>query len=140
MRRGLDPDDLRDLLGSKLCCTLATYRRSGEALLSPVWFVWRDGGFELSLGRGDVKVQHLRRDPRASVAVYESDPPYRGLELRGQAELLEDGITELRRELFIRYLGVDPPGEDSSQIRVRVTGTFRGWDYADESVFAEYAR
>lgn len=132
MRRGLRPEDLGDLLSSKLSCILATYRSSGEVLLSPVWFVWRDGGFELSLGREDTKVKHLRRDPRASVVLYDSDPPYRGIEVRGRAELLGDGISGLRREMFLRYLGVEPPGDDRSQQRVRITGEIRAWDFADD--------
>ena len=40
MRTNLSVADLGDLLDRPLLATLATYRRSGELLLSPVWFEW----------------------------------------------------------------------------------------------------
>lgn len=132
MRRGLSPDELAELLSSALPCTLATYRANGEVLLSPVWFEWRDGGFEMIVGRDDVKARHLHRDPRAGVVLYDSRPPYPGIEVRGRGELLTEGISELRRSIWQRYTGGTPPGEDSTQVRVRVSGEVRGWDFADD--------
>jgi hypothetical protein len=71
-------DDLGDLTGLRLLAVLATYRRDGTVLLSPVWHEWRDGGFHVVTGSRDVKAAHLRRDPRASIVVCEHCPPYRG--------------------------------------------------------------
>jgi len=68
VRTNLSVDDLGDLLSLPIVGTLATYRKSGDVLLSPVWFEWADGGFNVVVGRNDVKAQHLRRDARASVA------------------------------------------------------------------------
>ena len=92
MRKGLTPDDLGDLLELPLVAVLATYRRDGTVLLSPVWHEWRDNGFNVVTGSRGVKAGHLRRDPRASIVVCEDGPPYRGLELRASAGLstLED--------------------------------------------------
>ena len=132
MRIGLKPEDLGDLFDSKLSCTLATYRRSGEALLSPVWFHWDGEAFNIAIGKGDFKHRHLLRDPRASVVLYESDMPLRGIEVRGHGTLFEDGISDLRRAIWKRYVGVEPPGRDEGEIGVRVTGAIRAWDYADD--------
>ena len=66
---------------------LATYRRDGSVLLSPVWHEWRDGGFDVVTGGKDVKIGRLRRDLRANIVVYEHVPPYRGIEVRGEARL-----------------------------------------------------
>jgi hypothetical protein len=49
MRRSLCPEDLGDLLELPLVAVLATYRRDGTALLSPVWHEWRDGGSALQI-------------------------------------------------------------------------------------------
>jgi len=89
MRTNLSVADRGDLLDQPLVATLATYRRTGEVLLSLVWFEWRDSGFDLAIGRNDFKAQQIRRDPRASIAVYENDLPLRGLELRGRAWVRE---------------------------------------------------
>src|ERR1700753_1933072 len=98
MRKGLKPEDLGDLLELPRVAVLATYRRDGTVLLSPVWHEWRDGGFNVVTGSSDVKAAHLRRDPRASIVVYEDDVPYRGIELRAEARLsMPDDRTIVRR-------------------------------------------
>jgi hypothetical protein len=106
-------------------------------LLSPVWHEWRDGGFDVVTGRDDVKVAHLRRDPRATILVYEHTPPYRGVELRGRVSLVEVGAHDAARRLAVRYLGVEEGeayaagGADDILIRLE-PGTLRAWDFADE--------
>jgi PPOX class probable F420-dependent enzyme len=137
MRRGLEPADLGDLLELPLVAVLATYRKDGEVLLSPVWHRWRDGGFDVATGRDDVKVRHLRNDGRASIIVYEPTPPYRGIELRTQPALVAEGAHETAREIAVRYLGADAGeayaagGADDIVIRLE-PGVVRAWDFADE--------
>lgn len=62
MRKGLTIEDLGDLIELPLLAVLATYRRDGTVLLSPVWHEWRDGGFNVVTGSRDVKATHLRRE------------------------------------------------------------------------------
>jgi PPOX class probable F420-dependent enzyme len=137
VRRDLAVDDLGDLLEQRLVAVLATYRRDGGVLLSPVWHEWRDGGFDLATGAGDVKVRHLRRDPRASIAVYEQVPPYRGVELRAHARLVTEGAHDAAVRLAVRYLGKEQgeayvaAGADDVLIRLE-PGELRAWDFADE--------
>jgi len=134
VRKNLTPDDLGDLLEQPLVAVLATYRLDG-VLLSPVWHRWREGGFDVATGRDDVKVRHLRRDPRASIVVYEHVPPYRGIEVRGEARLEPAG--DAVRRIAIRYLGerdgtayADSAGDDTL-IRLE-PGRLRAWDFADQ--------
>jgi PPOX class probable F420-dependent enzyme len=132
MRTNLSAKDLGDLLEQPLVATLATYRKNGEVLLSPIWFEWQDGGFNLIVGRKDFKTQHIKRDPRASVAVYENALPLRGMELRGTATLFTKGLKELRTRIWQHYLGTDPEGSEDAEIGVRVEGILRAWDFADD--------
>lgn len=131
MRTNLSVADLGDLLEQPLVATLATYRSNGEVLLSPVWFEWKVGGFNIVVGRNDFKAQHIRRDPRASVAVYEHQHPLRGLELRGKATLFTEGLKAIRARIWAHYGSTDPPGPDESEIGLRIEGTVRAWDFAD---------
>ena len=112
MRKNLGADDLGDLLERPLVAVLATYRRSGDVLLSPVWHEWRAGGFDVVTGHDGIKVQHLGRDPRASIVVYEHEFPYRGIEVRGEARLLTDGSKDAVRRIASRYLGAVHRDED----------------------------
>ena len=118
MRKGLDPGDPGDLLQLPRLPVLATYRRDGTVLLSPVWHEWRDDGFNVVTQSRDGKAGHLRRDPRASIVVCEDAPPNRGLELRATARLstLED--RSIVRRIATRYLG---PKKVSGTPRLRWT-------------------
>jgi PPOX class probable F420-dependent enzyme len=140
VRHNLTIDQLGDLLERPLVSTLATYRRNGDVLLSPVWHEWRDGGLNICALPDDVKVRHIRRDPRASVVVYDQEPPYRGLELRASPYLLEEPSTyaTVLRRIAVRYLGetegsayADTAGERGLVIRLE-PGELRTWDFADD--------
>jgi len=136
MRKGLTPDELGDLLEQPRVAVLATYRRDGTVLLSPVWHEWRDNGFNVVTLSDDVKAGHLRRDPRASIVVYEDDPPNRGIEVRTTACLspLED--RSVVRRIATRYLGQEEgeryaaAGGDDLLVRLE-PGRLRAWDFAD---------
>src|SRR3954447_14483997 len=100
-------DDLGDLFELPLLAVLATFRRDGSVLLSPVWHEWRDGGFNVVTRSSDGKVRHLRRDPRANIVVCEHAPPYRGVELRTDARLVTTGVEEATLRIASRYLGAE---------------------------------
>src|SRR6266508_6783678 len=105
MRTDLTLEDLGDLLDEPRVAILATLRRDGAVLLSPVWHEWRDGGFNMWIAAEDVKIRHLRRDPRETAVVAESEPPLRGLELRGDARFIHDEVPETARRIAAKYIG-----------------------------------
>jgi PPOX class probable F420-dependent enzyme len=84
---------------------LTTTRKDGSPYASPVWFRWTGEAFEVVIARGDVKVRHLERDPRCSLLVFEAVPPFRGVEVHGEATLTHSDVTEIRRSIAGRYLG-----------------------------------
>ena len=138
MRRNLRPEDQARLLEAPKCATLATYRRDGTVLLSPVWHEWRDGGFSVHLGGGGVNARHVRRDPRASIVVCDDAPPYGGVELRGQARLTTEDERGTLRRLAVRYLGerdgnayADAANWQGVVLRLE-PGELRAWDFRDE--------
>jgi PPOX class probable F420-dependent enzyme len=138
VRKGLRPEDLGDLLELPRVAVLATYRRDGSVLLSPVWHEWHEGGFNVVTGSGGVKAQHLRRDPHASIVVHEDRPPYRGLELRATARLTTPEDRSIIRRIASRYLGAEA-GEQYAEattgddLLIRLEpGELRAWDFADE--------
>jgi PPOX class probable F420-dependent enzyme len=137
MRKRLAPEDLGDLLALPLVAVLATYRRDGTVLLSPVWHEWSDGGFNVVTGSGDVKAGHLRRDPRASIVVCDDSPPYRGIEVRATAQLVPLDDRSIVRRIATRYLGEELGGQyaesGGDDLLVRLEpGELRAWDFADD--------
>ena len=99
------PESVRSLLESPSPAVLTTYRQDGSALVSPVWFRRHDGRFEVVIAMGDVKLRHLARDPRCVLVVFESVPPFRGVEARGTAELVDEDVSSVGASIAGRYLG-----------------------------------
>ncbi|MGZ4317058.1 MAG: TIGR03618 family F420-dependent PPOX class oxidoreductase [Gaiellaceae bacterium] len=138
MRTGLSVGDLGTFLDEPLVAILATLRADGSVLLSPVWHEWRDGGFNVWVEATNVKTRHLRRDPRATIVVAESEAPLRGVEVRGSVQFIEQGVTEMARRIAARYVGEEEGAADAealcgADVIVRLEpGDIRAWDYADE--------
>jgi PPOX class probable F420-dependent enzyme len=138
MRTDLTPEDLGGFLDDARVAILATLRRDGTVLLSPVWHEWGDGGFNMWIAAEDVKIRHLRRDPRATAVVAESEPPLRGVEVRGVARFIHEGVAETARRIAARYIGEERgPAYAASapgyHVIVRLEpGALRVWDFADE--------
>jgi PPOX class probable F420-dependent enzyme len=129
-------DQLGDLVDQPINAVLATRRTDGTTLLSPVWFMWRDGGFDVGIPAGDRKLEHLARDPQVSILIFENGGVGRGLEVTGHAVVEPDPGRALGRELSIKYLGEEEGLRYFETIatsgwRVRIEGRIRAWDYAD---------
>jgi len=129
-------DDLGDLLKLPILATLGTVRKDGSILLSPVWHEWADGGFSLAIWAGDIKAKNIHRNPRVTMLVAEQSPPYRGIEICGDAtvENVPD-LMPLVRRLAQRYMGTRAGLEyaetfvhdDLALVRL-APGAIRAWD------------
>jgi len=98
-------ESVRALLDAPSPAVLTTYRRDGEALVSPVWFRFAGGVFEVVIAEDDIKLAHLNRDPRCALVVFETVPPFRGVEVRGEPDLVWRDVTAVRQSIACRYLG-----------------------------------
>jgi cytochrome P450 len=106
-----------------------------------VWHEWTDGGFTIVIDGNDAKMRNVRRDRRVSVVVAEDEPPYRGIEVRGDSKFADTDASTTLRRLAERYLAKrDVDGyldrmrgwtQGAEVIRVE-PGTLRCWDFADE--------
>jgi PPOX class probable F420-dependent enzyme len=137
MRRDIPLSELTEFLGLPRVAVLATYRRDGSVLLSPVWHQFREGGFDVVSAPDDIKVRHLQRDPRASLLVYDDEPPYRGVEIRTTAQLSEIDRANVVLGMSVRYLGLEAgeayAAESADSVLIRLEpGNIRNWDFADE--------
>ena len=136
MNRGLTPDQLDGLLDEVHLAHLATIRKDGTVLLSPLWYIWEDGGFTIGMAAGDGKLKHLAREPRVTIVVGEDAFPYRGFEMRGTATLLDIPYGPTIRRIATRYVGAkgaDYYDDDHGGTVVRIEpGDMRGWDFRDD--------
>jgi hypothetical protein len=98
-------DRLRSLLEEPTPAVLTTYRRDGSAATSPVWFRFNDDAFEVVVAAGDVKLKHLARRPACALVVFEAVPPFRGIRVEAEPELVAGDVAEVRLAIASRYLG-----------------------------------
>jgi nitroimidazol reductase NimA-like FMN-containing flavoprotein (pyridoxamine 5'-phosphate oxidase superfamily) len=126
------------LLEAPSPAALTLYDEGGDAITSPVWFRYTGETFEVVIGLKDHKLELLRRDPRCTLLIFETAPPFRGVRVRGKAELVPDEGSETRLAIATRYVGEDggrkyasldrrPPG---FVLRLRA-GFAKAWDLSE---------
>lgn len=112
-------EPVRSLLEAPSPAVLTTYRKDGSAHTVPVWYHWTGDAFEVVIARGDVKLRHLARNPQCVLVVFEAVRPFRGVEARGVAELVEGNVTSARVAIAGRYLGVEDGERFAAERRSR---------------------
>jgi PPOX class probable F420-dependent enzyme len=91
-------------LAGRYVAVLATLGPDGEAVLTPIWYIYRDGALHMRTGRESVKAANVRRDPRVTVCVQDERPPYKSVTVHGRASIgpEEEGLDSA---IARRYLG-----------------------------------
>lgn len=119
------PDVARGWIDGAEFATIATILPSGQPHLSVVW-VERDGDDILvSTVKGRRKHLNIEADPRVSLLVYPRENPYSYVEIRGTAEMTEEGGRDLIDRLCHRYTGADRYTMDDGTDNVRVVVRIR---------------
>jgi len=113
------PDSHRDLLNAQVA-VLGTIGSSGRPQLSGIWFLAEDDTVKLSLNTARQKLKNLQANPKCSLIIF-GDPPYRYIELRGDAEITPDDDYSFADKLGAKY-GADLRTRDNpGDTRVVVT-------------------
>jgi PPOX class probable F420-dependent enzyme len=122
------PDSHRDLLEQQVA-VLGTIGSSGRPVLAGVWFLAEGDTVKLSLNTTRGMVQNLQADPKVSLLIF-GEPPYRYLELRGDAEITPDDDYSFADKVGAKY-GADlrtrdNPGDKRVVVTIRPTRA-RAW-------------
>lgn len=107
------PDSHRDLLDAQVA-VLGTIGASGRPQLSATWFLAEGDTVRISLNTARQKVKNLQANPKCSLLI-PGTPPYRYIELRGNAEITPDDDYEFADKVGEKYGAdlrkMDKPGE-----------------------------
>lgn len=117
------PEEAYALIDGVNFADVATLMPDGDPQVTPVWIDREDGVVRFNSAYGRVKVRNLQRDPRIALSVFDRENPYRYLQIRGRAELVDEGADAHIDALAKKYLGKDTypfrqPGEQRVTIRV----------------------
>lgn len=117
-------DEQVKVLQGKHLAYLATINPDGSPHVTPVWVDTDGSAVIMNTALGRIKVRNLRIDPRVMIAVNDpANPVATQVLIKGRAELIEEGATEVIDSLAKKYIGVEKypwlqPGERRVTIRV----------------------
>lgn len=100
------PDELRTLLVKPNPAVIATVRADGHPVSVPTWYLLEGDRILVNMDEGRKRLDHLRRDPRVSLTVLDTDDWYTHVSVQGSiAELVDDDDLEDIDRLAHHYLG-----------------------------------
>jgi uncharacterized protein len=84
--------------------SITSYKRNGQGVTTPVWFVQRDGRLLVETDAASGKVKRIRRNPQVRVAVCTASGRLRGEQVPAVAEILPDAeISAVERLIASKY-------------------------------------
>jgi len=111
----------RDIFEKKAFAHVATVGAGGAPQITPVWVDFDGKYIRFNTARGRVKDKNLQRHPHVALAAQDPDNPYRYVQVRGRAELTEQGAEAHIDALAKKYIGQDRyPWRRPGEVRVTV--------------------
>src|SRR5436305_6098728 len=118
----LTPEQVK-LLNPPHFATVATVMPDGSPEATVVWIESDADNVYFNTAMHRLKARNLQRNPRVAVSVFDPDDPYRGLSVRGRADLILDGAVENADKISRAYTG-EPFRElaaDEVRVIVKIT-------------------
>lgn len=97
------PPSHAELLESKSMAIIGSIGKRGEPHTSPVWFGWDGKRIKFSCTKDRQKTANISRDDRVSVLILDANDPYRYLEIRGKAVIIDDPDKSFINEMAFKY-------------------------------------
>ena len=98
-------ETLGEFLGEANVAVLATVDGQGRPHAAPIWYLYEDGIFVISTGRGSQKHRNIERNPHVTLVADRRTLPYFAAMVSGRAEIGPPLSDAKRLELATRYLG-----------------------------------
>ena len=116
-----------EFLSEANVAVLSTVDARGRPHAAPIWYLYDDGVFIISTGRGSQKHRNIERNPEVSLVIDRRTLPYYAVMISGRAEMGPPFSGEQRERLATRYLGEDmgrryvamTEGQDSISLLIR---------------------
>lgn len=117
------PERAHRLLDEPNFAHVVTLMPDGMPQTTPVWIDRDADAVAFNTAKGRTKHRNLQRDPRVALSVVDRENPYAYLQVRGRAEIVEEGADDHIDKLAGKYLGKDrypfkQPGEQRVIVRV----------------------
>ena len=100
----LSPEQVK-LLNAPNFATVATVMPDGSPEATVVWIESDADHVYFNTAMHRLKARNLQRNPHVAVTVFDPDDPYRGVAVRGRAELILEGAAENVDRVSRAYTG-----------------------------------
>ena len=97
--------DVQEFLKEANVAVLATVDGQGRPHAAPIWYLYEDGIFVMSTGRGSQKHRNIERNQHVTLVADRRTLPYFAAMVSGRAEIGPPLSDAKRLELATRYLG-----------------------------------
>ncbi len=104
MPKRLNRSEWERFLQGRHVCVLGTIGPDGAPVLTPIWYLYRDGRILMRTGVQSIKALNAARDPRVTVCVQDERPPYASVTVYGRAAI-EPEVPGLAKDIARHYLG-----------------------------------
>ena len=91
-------------LAGRHVAVLATLGPDGQPVLTPIWYLYRDGLLYMRTGAESIKAGNVRRDQRVAIRAQAERPPDKSVTIHGRASV-EPEKEGLDAAIARRYLG-----------------------------------
>ena len=129
------PPEAQELLRKANPCVMATLRSDGTPVSTPTWYLWEDGRVLINMDEGRVRLRHLRRDPRVTLTVLDSDNWYTHVTLIGRVAEMRDDEDLADIDRLSRHYGGDAyPNRERGRVSAWVeVERWHGWGALKDS-------
>ena len=108
---------------------IATLRSDGQPVTAATWYLWDEGRVLVNMDEGRVRLNHIRKDPRVSLTVTDSEDWYTHVTLIGHvAETRDDeDLSDIDR-CAQHYRGQQYPVRDRKRVTAVIEiDRWHGW-------------
>jgi uncharacterized protein len=100
----VEPEAISRFQGEKVI-SLETYRRNGEPVRTPVWFLEQDGILYVHTDDRTGKVKRIRRNPKVRVAPshFRGKPKAEYVDARAEFETSPETVEKYRSQIYKKY-------------------------------------
>ncbi|MBX7452144.1 PPOX class F420-dependent oxidoreductase [Mycolicibacterium sp. 3033] len=122
-------DEAKEMLAKANPAVISTVRSDGQPVSAATWYLLRGDEILVNMDEGRVRLQHMRKDPRVSLTVLDSDDWYTHVTVIGRVTRMydDDGLADIDA-LSRHYSGQEYPQRDRRRVSAVIeVDRVHGW-------------
>ena len=122
-------DQAKQMLAKANPAVISTVRSDGQPVSAATWYLLRGEEILVNMDEGRVRLKHLRKDPRVSLTVLDSDDWYTHVTVIGRVTRMydDDGLADIDA-LSRHYSGQEYPQRDRRRVSAVIqVDRVHGW-------------